>query len=522
MKSSRLAAPGALYLALAGYALLFALLHELSAAWSTSLYYSLWFPPAGLRFALLWYAGARHAPKLAAVETIVVLLITGLRYGSLDQQLLYVLSIAGPPLGYGLAIFLASWLLRRGSSEQGPDMRLGLAVLIAPIFGALCSLPPHYLLDRGDESSLTALVGTASIFVLGDLLGVLILAPPLLYLAKAIERRAWPSLGSPKQWAESIIVGSVGLLAVWALNFAGYGISLEPLLIAVGWIGLRQGRLASWFAIVAVAVTMLPLTVHDPTDPQRIGDHLLLGAIAAMGYLAGVYSDASRELRRDLRVKDRTIRQAERLKSLQAMSLAVIHELTQPLSTLKIETNYLSRIASTPSAKEGEIKDLAQLIARKATNISDLLDRLRGYGQPSSDQAEFVSLDDLLRQVIDIVAPEARAAAARLEFRFEEGLQLKGSPIELQQALINLLRNAIAASPGSTIRVEGKQSNRMVEIAVINEYKPGQSSAAGMGMGRPIVEAIAELHGGRFEERKSNPGTWEAALILPDAMQPTA
>jgi signal transduction histidine kinase len=243
----------------------------------------------------------------------------------------------------------------------------------------------------------------------------------------------------------------------------------------------------------------------------------MLAGIAAMGYLAGVYSDAGRRLRRDIRNRDRTILQAERLKSLQAMSLATIHELSQPLSTLKIETNYLARIVSDPARKEAEVNEVAQLIARKATNLSHLMARLREFGQPGSGEKELLPLDHLLKQVIDVVAPEARGAAVRLEFRFEDNLVLKGSSIELRQALLNLLRNAIAASPGSTIRVVGARLGRMIEVKVINEFKEGSPTIAGMGMGRPIVEAIAEVHGGHLEERSDKPGLWEAVLILPNA-----
>lgn len=185
MKSLRLVTLGALYLALAGYGLLFALLHELSEAWATSLYYSLWFPPAGLRFAFLWFAGARHAPRLAIVEILIVLLLDGLKYDSLDQQALYIVSIGGPCLAYGIAIALSFKLLRPGKGEEGPQMQLGLAVLLAPVLGALCSLPSHYLLDRGDEGSLQSLVGTASVFVL-TFASVADLNVPLLLFVTAI------------------------------------------------------------------------------------------------------------------------------------------------------------------------------------------------------------------------------------------------------------------------------------------------------------------------------------------------
>ena len=55
-------------LLLAGYALAFALLHWSASPWGGAGFFSLWYPPAGLRFAMLWGRGVQIAPWLVLAE----------------------------------------------------------------------------------------------------------------------------------------------------------------------------------------------------------------------------------------------------------------------------------------------------------------------------------------------------------------------------------------------------------------------------------------------------------------------
>ena len=62
--------------ALAFYAVGFAVLHRMAAYWGGSGFYSLWFPAAGLRLALLWRLGPRLTPAIALVEIAVDVTLT--------------------------------------------------------------------------------------------------------------------------------------------------------------------------------------------------------------------------------------------------------------------------------------------------------------------------------------------------------------------------------------------------------------------------------------------------------------
>ena len=499
---------------LCAYAILFLALHRLASIWGSSVYYSLWFPAAGLRFATLWHFGARLTPAIAITELAALTLVGVVRLGGNDT-LLMALSVLGPSLSYGLAIAIARRVLPAPASlNKATDLRLGLAVILAPFLGWLGSIPFWHFLGLPVAETAVTLVRAGVIFVLGDILGILIIVPPLLSAAEIVETGSWPRRANWHAWLEVGLISLISAGVVLAVRYGGYGFHLGPLLLAVGWIGLRFGRMAAWIAIVMIAATILPMAAHVESEVEQVRLHIMLMAISTMGFMAGIYSDAELRMRQDLRRRDRVIFQAERLKTLKAMSLSMIHELSQPLSTLSIETKYLAKIAEddgTPS----ELRRVAGLVAKKTHGLSELLKHLRGFGGRGDETSAVVSVEALLLDVINLIAADARTAAVRLEIHIEEGLQVRGIAIELQQALLNLMRNALLASPSSTIQLAAQRVQNEVQIAVTNEISGGKAAAyPGMGMGRLVVEAIAEAHQGRVQTDRDGE-RWTAILAFP-------
>jgi C4-dicarboxylate-specific signal transduction histidine kinase len=306
-----------------------------------------------------------------------------------------------------------------------------------------------------------------------------------------------------------------------AIKFAGYGLRFHPVVLAVAWIGLRFGVRAAWLAWVAAALAILPVSAGYLDEGSQIGALMLVAVAAAIGHLAGTSSDAQKAARAGIERRDRVIFHAERLKTLRAMSVAIIHELSQPLSTLSIEARYLARLAEQNS-NDQELKSVAALVARKADNISSLIKRLRSFGARTDDELEVISIDNLLHEVIGVAAPEAKAAGVRLEIRIEQGIAVEGWRVELQQAVLNLLRNAFAASPDSTVELTARRASRgKLALEVVNHRIENAAKSSGMGVGRLVVEAIAEARGGSLTEEVSADG-WKAALILPCLAVPEA
>lgn len=180
--------------------------------------------------------------------------------------------------------------------------------------------------------------------------------------------------------------------------------------------------------------------------------------------------------------------------------------------------------------------DLPEEIARNADIIADQVDRLHGIVERFLDVArrkapiaEDVMLESAVGEVTELLASQARRAGLRFEVSIREDLAMRADPAQLQQLLLNLLQNALRASPrGATIRICGEPSSiravldgparPAIALSVEDEgpgvpeadrrrvFEPfytawnGDSKAvAGTGLGLSVVQSIVADHGGVVE-----------------------
>ncbi len=510
---------------LALYTLGFAFTHAVAGWWGGAGYYSLWFPAAGLRLALLWRAGARYTIPVAIIE-LSVNLVVGAVVLAPGTWALSLLGVVRPVLAYGLVVAVIRSLVSRGeavgSTIYTAPMPFALASVLAPICAALLALPQAlWRPDLTGVDSTRDVVLSLSAFVIGDLLGVLLLAPPLLWLADRITGRSaapivWPS---PRTLAEGALVLGLGIGCSAVLYWVGLGLQPAPVVLTIAWVGLRLGRVGAWAALFVVAAGALPFTAATTGTAERLEHHLGLATIAVTGYLAGSFADAQAVARADLQRRDRLLFQAERLKTLRAMSVAVIHEISQPLSTLSIEANHLRDLTADA---DPEVAQAAALIHAKATNLSDLVRRLRRYGGRAVDEPTPLPLQTLIESVVELARTEMRNAHVTLAAEpVDPAPLIIGQEVELAQAVMNLVRNAAqACGAGGTVTLVAGPHDGSARIIVSNLFDGRRQPPAGMGVGTLIARTIVEAHGGTLTRTTDRDGTVRATITLPLAGEP--
>jgi len=219
------------------------------------------------------------------------------------------------------------------------------------------------------------------------------------------------------------------------------------------------------------------------------------------------------------------LREEER-KAWQRLIRVLGHELNNSLAPIKSMAGTMESMltrAPRPDDWEEDMRRGLGVIEARAAALSRFMEAYSRLARLPTPTLQPVEVGALLRRVIGL---EARKPIA-----LEEGphLTIQADPDQLEQVLINLLRNAVDATleTGGGVSVDWTRLGRYVEVRVRDDG-PGLSNTAnlfvpffttkptGSGIGLVFSRQIAEAHGGSLtlENRQDRPGC-EAKLRLP-------
>jgi len=265
--------------------------------------------------------------------------------------------------------------------------------------------------------------------------------------------------------------------------------------------------------------------MEDMIALSRRTSYLIAGLILLAGalFFRGVYRLQSGYLSKSREAEAERI-EKERFREISAFTSGVAHEIKNPLNSLALALELAGR-KSPPEAK-GDL-DLGKAQVRTIARIVDRFSRVVRTVRP---EPEDLALDDVLAQAVKSLTSETPGAASRVETEPAPGVRLTGDRDLLSQALLNVLKNAIEASPDAPVRAGGRRIGRRVEI-VVRDGGPGLAPEAaarifepffttkdkGMGIGLYLAKKIVEAHGGTIGARGAEGRGTEFRIELPGA-----
>jgi two-component system cell cycle sensor histidine kinase PleC len=220
------------------------------------------------------------------------------------------------------------------------------------------------------------------------------------------------------------------------------------------------------------------------------------------------------------------------------------HELKTPLVALIGLTDVLAealkdRVEAIEAEQLGHIVGASQRLNRL---ISDILVLSKSFSGASSLSLSNDSMTDLLDDSIVGLETNARAKSVKIKIaRPGKGLMLRCDSQLLRQAIKKLVDNAIKFSPeGGTIEIWAHRKPDHSTVISVRDNGPGISPtklaecllpfiqedmsygrpAEGLGLGLPIVKAIAEAHGGELICQSTQGEGTVAAIWIPDMSMP--
>jgi C4-dicarboxylate-specific signal transduction histidine kinase len=223
-----------------------------------------------------------------------------------------------------------------------------------------------------------------------------------------------------------------------------------------------------------------------------------------------------------------------RVSTLGEMSSTLAHELNQPLCAISSYAQACVHLLQTNSMQAKILSDTLDKVVSEAERASSIIARLREWVRKKAPDRRSVTVDRLIHEVTETIRPELDVNAVSLKNEIDSHLpSVYVDPIQIEQVIINLERNALEAMRGTRngreliVRASTRNSD-MIEIAVCDNG-PGvpetltdrifdsyfTTKRDGMGLGLSIARTIIESHGGAICYRTRESGGAVFRLTLP-------
>lgn len=238
-------------------------------------------------------------------------------------------------------------------------------------------------------------------------------------------------------------------------------------------------------------------------------------------------------LNAELRDANEALQRSRRLAALGEMAAGISHEIRNPLGSIQLYTNMLHEdLAQLPEQQE-----VVGKIGRAVRGLDEIVGDVLSFARETNARFAPTEVAPLIDMALDACCAEI-VGAVRLE-GVDLGLELECDASLLQQALINILRNAgeanrVAGGDEIVVRVDRAVIERddrsedavTIEISDRGDGIPEQviermfnpfftTREAGTGLGLAIVHRIVDAHRGVVEvgNRADQPGAWVKIMI---------
>ncbi|TDY03984.1 sensor histidine kinase [Thiohalophilus thiocyanatoxydans] len=257
-----------------------------------------------------------------------------------------------------------------------------------------------------------------------------------------------------------------------------------------------------------------------------------IGALAqAFNYLADTL-DTAREQRDRA---EHMMLQSNKLASIGQMAAGIGHEINNPLNNVLSYTKLLQRTLQKVEYDEPQTRQRVQTdldaLRDEALRASDIVRGILNFARQVPPQYSHFDVQPWLENTLALVRQAARGRHVQLDLQCDFAGELEGDRSQLQQALINLLLNAIQASPPDgrvlircqrqatrlilTIRDEGEGIAPEKLDNIFDPFFSTKAEGEGSGLGLSISLGIIEFHNGALTIENNPDGGVTATVVLP-------
>lgn len=219
-------------------------------------------------------------------------------------------------------------------------------------------------------------------------------------------------------------------------------------------------------------------------------------SIAGQHHFTGIVRDISerKQIEEHLRHNEEEIRQhrerlahVDRISTMGEMASGIAHEINQPLTAISSYARACYRMIDANLAEQAELLEILDKISTQAQRAGDIIHGLRAFVRKRESKRELHDLNDLVRKTIVLAETDASENHFVIKpILTVTQLPVVVDPIQIQQVILNLIRNAVEAMT----EVAEEEAVRVIVRTAIDDPKTAQVEVIDKGNG--IAEEIAD------------------------------